>query len=266
MRLYLHKKMDDRIVSTAVLTLSRQQEEFLARYRTHEAQQAYFESYGLGVTPFFRGGGGSHGIIPPAPEPELPYDYEVEYISNEQFPGNVFIDTLIDGQNPNLIINSKIRIKGGFGLYQYVFLSNIYDIDNAFVNYMLSGYQQNPVNLFFIPYSKVYKFIERNSVLMNSILDVSLNAVTQITSINGQLYTTEKATNKVNTGTIKLFSPYETGYSIFDVFSFQIYDLDTLVLDLIPVVKSGVGCMYDKISGNLFFAEGTGSFTFVEKI
>lgn len=263
---YLHKKMDNRIVSTAVLTLSRQQEEFLARYRTHESQQAYFASYGLGVTPFFRGGGGSHGVIPPSPEPELPYDYAVEYISNDAFPGSVFIDTLIESLNPNLIIKAKIRIKDGFGGQQFLFGGNTYLVDTSLNNYLLSAYASDPVRLYFFTYSRDFRFIIANSIELNTIIDISMNGVTQETIIGGIEYSTLKDVNKTREGTIKIFSFSSDNYSIFDVFFFQIYDLDSLVLDLIPVVKSGIGCMYDKVSGKLFFSEGTGSFTFGKKI
>jgi hypothetical protein len=40
----------------------------------------------------------------------------------------------------------------------------------------------------------------------------------------------------------------------------QIWQDDTLVLDLIPVRKGNVGYMYDRVSGQLFGNQGTGEF------
>lgn len=42
---------------------------------------------------------------------------------------------------------------------------------------------------------------------------------------------------------------------------FKILEGDTIVMDLIPIVdKSGVACMYDKVSGEFFYNQGTGDF------
>lgn len=43
------------------------------------------------------------------------------------------------------------------------------------------------------------------------------------------------------------------------VYSFKLYDNGVLVRDMIPV-DTGVPCMYDRISNNLFFNAGTGNF------
>ena len=46
------------------------------------------------------------------------------------------------------------------------------------------------------------------------------------------------------------------------LYSFQIYDNGTLVRDMIPVLDwNYTPCMYDKVSGELFYNQGTGDFT-----
>lgn len=43
-------------------------------------------------------------------------------------------------------------------------------------------------------------------------------------------------------------------------YNFKVYNGNTLLINLIPVRVGTVGCMYDKISGNLFYNQGTGNF------
>ena len=46
------------------------------------------------------------------------------------------------------------------------------------------------------------------------------------------------------------------------IYYFKMWQGSTLVCDFIPVRKDGVGYMYDKVSGELFGNDGTGSFTY----
>lgn len=46
------------------------------------------------------------------------------------------------------------------------------------------------------------------------------------------------------------------------IYSFKLYDNDTLVRDMIPVLdENGVACMYDRITDAFFYNAGTGNFT-----
>lgn len=256
--------MDDRIVSTAVLTLSRQQEEFLARYRTHEAQKAYFDSYGLGVTPFFRGGGGSHGIIPPAPEPELPYDYEVEFLE------------MNDVDNPSYF---------DLGV---VLSENIYDVSAEFA---LLGYSANNVvgiawfgcsNLFSASVGlyniKVTRTITNNSsadfCVGGSGFDRSVHHVVSFdTKYNillkkdGSIYLNDEYIGTCNIGyntpganTFKIFYDEVVNcYTFGRVYGIKIFENENLIHDFIPVSKGGVGYIYDISSDTLFSLHGGGS-------
>ena len=51
-----------------------------------------------------------------------------------------------------------------------------------------------------------------------------------------------------------------TEFFIGRLYSFQIYDNDVLIRDFIPVRVGQEGCLYDKVSGELFSNAGTGNF------
>lgn len=51
------------------------------------------------------------------------------------------------------------------------------------------------------------------------------------------------------------------------LYSFQIYNSDTLVRDFVPCLdNNNVPCMYDKVEGKAYYNAGTGSFTYGRKI
>ena len=65
--------------------------------------------------------------------------------------------------------------------------------------------------------------------------------------------------------TLLLFALNNNGSAIsrtsYRLHYFKILEGDTIVMDLIPIVdKSGVACMYDKVSGEFFYNQGTGDF------
>lgn len=254
LRLYLHKKMDNRIVSTAVLTLSRQQEEFLARYRTHEAQQAYFESYGLGVTPFFRGGGGSHGVIPPSPEPELPYDYEVEYLEVNQNSGLSYIDTGIIPTGENIYLRIEYIL---YSTLNSASSSIFYTTSDAYhEQYGLSRVSGSDTQL-------IYRYAGGLATLYNGVLGefVKFEGLPGGESIlNGTIRSMGLSTKISNSTSILLFPRSLSELAHLRIFSFFLSDNGIPLIDLIPVSMDGVGFMYDKVSGELFGVQGGGSF------
>ena len=65
--------------------------------------------------------------------------------------------------------------------------------------------------------------------------------------------------------TLLLFALNNNGSAIsrtsYRLHYFKILEGDTIIMDLIPIVdKSGVACMYDKVSGEFFYNQGTGDF------
>ena len=249
--------MSDRIVSTAVLTLSRQQEEFLARYRTYEAQKAYFESYGLGVTPFFRGGGGSHGVISPSPEPELPYDYEVEYLEVITDSIDCYVDTGYIPEGDDIIFSIGVQITSykNFSVLfsNYVASSTrLYAVVASDLSYLRINYNSNDSvgfkRLNISPYTITEKLdltLNQSNLIVN---DITLNSsVNQVGDISSQ--------------SVWLFNNPVLPRQLYGkLYYFKIENAGEIVLDLIPVSKEGVGFMYDKVSGKLFESQGGGSF------
>lgn len=262
MRLYLHKKMDDRIISTAVLTLSRQQEEFLARYRTHEAQKAYFESYGLGVTPFFRGGGVSHGVIPPAPEPEFPYDYEVEYL--ELVGGMSYIDTgYMPEEQSEIEIYIKFLYYSSSNNSSRVLSSSAIDVVNSNQYCLVRVDSGGQVVMSCFVGSSVSTV--DNVVKANEIVEVYMSQSSKSYKINteGIDYTgvfTDNPSYRKPIRNIVLFSDMSNRMFYGKIFGCTIKNYGQLVRDIIPVVKNGIACMYDKVSGEILDILGTGSF------
>lgn len=74
--------------------------------------------------------------------------------------------------------------------------------------------------------------------------------------------TTIASTSKQATGNLVLFGLYTTNTTFKgQIFSVKFWRSGTLIYDLIPVRKNGVGYFYDKINGVLYSNEGTGSWT-----
>lgn len=89
-------------------------------------------------------------------------------------------------------------------------------------------------------------------------------STTRIVTTNSDGYVTNRNISRALTAEITSFLVFR-GYRYSNVFPAKIFSFkvtigDSLVYDLIPVRKDGVGYMYDKISGNLLGSSGTGSF------
>lgn len=68
------------------------------------------------------------------------------------------------------------------------------------------------------------------------------------------------------TSTLTIFARNDgtavNAYSKGRLYSYKLYDNDVLIRDYIPVLdSSGVACLYDKVTNQLFYNQGTGSFT-----
>lgn len=253
--------MDDRIISTAVLTLSRQQEEFLARYRTHEAQKAYFESYGLGVTPFFRGGGSSHGVIPPSPEPELPYDYEVEYLEVNENSGLVYIETDFNFTPQKYVITLKCTPLPTSG-FNMIFLTSTIGASGSFFEIRSSGYNNNSIDLVYFDKNS---FPVGSGFPSDSLNELEINSIKKIVYINSTASFFPSADNIPNNQDLILFSNILDRQKFFRFYNMSISNETGVLCHLIPVVKDGFGCVYDKVRDKLFTSKGVGTFTLGSK-
>lgn len=85
--------------------------------------------------------------------------------------------------------------------------------------------------------------------------------------INGTFEWKPKATlNNSTNVSIYIFNTHaesEYGGALLKVYSFKLWNGDTLVRDVIPVLDwNDVPCLYDKVSGELFYNQGTGEFLY----
>ena len=96
---------------------------------------------------------------------------------------------------------------------------------------------------------------------------MDMKDTTNVVSVNGINYGTHTGTTTTETRTMLLFGSWNqwgevSGNSMGQVkiYSFKMYESDELILDLIPVLdKNDVPCMYDKISKQFFYNQGSGS-------
>ena len=73
----------------------------------------------------------------------------------------------------------------------------------------------------------------------------------------------------VSSNNLYLFQSRDSGLvtSSIKMYYFKLYDGDTLLRDMIPVLDWDMTpCMYDKVSGQLFYNQGTGEFTYGREI
>lgn len=174
---------------------------------------------------------------------DLPYDAEVEYLLSS---GTQYIDTLIQ---PNQDLSVEIKWKNETNqTNKYLFGSGTSTSDciRAFIgtsNYWRfgGGYKSFATN----DTTERIAIMDKTKVIMNG----------EEYNYGGTVGTFS------STKTIKLFAG-ATATSMIStrIYYFKVSQNGTLILDLIPVRKDGVGYMYDRVSGTLFGNDGTGDF------
>lgn len=186
-----------------------------------------------------------------------PYDSEVEYLQSD---GNQYIDT---GITPNA--NTGIYVKAGNAYVSQAFIVGCRN-DNNNTRWCIGrkdigwyyGYGASVTN-------------KNLTSSTNNIVELMLNYLNDKywlaygDSGNGAEIelSTLQFTPLYN---IRLFgsSGISDSYSRYSgkIYSVKISQDSSIIMDLIPVRKDGVGYMYDKISKQLFGNSGTGSFTY----
>lgn len=187
-----------------------------------------------------------------------PYDAEVEYLRNSEY--GTYINTGIYPSNDTNIYMQVRNIAfpsggkdfnyfgasedrwGGTGFNRAISLNRQNDI------YFLCNNSYSVKNIGTIPYYEILTIKVEGNKLTYKNLSVTGKAGTYRVSLPMYLW----ANN------IKNDDPRYC--NIADVFSFQIKEVNQIILDLIPVRKNGIGYMYDKVSGQLFGNAGTGQF------
>lgn len=92
-----------------------------------------------------------------------------------------------------------------------------------------------------------------------------------VLSINGSAVATATYTTFNVTSTLPIFARNEgstiNNYIKGKLYSCQIYDNGTLIRDFIPVLDaSGVACLYDKVTKQCYYNQGTGEFLYVKPV
>lgn len=92
----------------------------------------------------------------------------------------------------------------------------------------------------------------------NGTFTMNLNNVTSSTTYSGSVQNGRSLfifCNNIQSGVSQ--------YSKIKLYSFKMYDNNVLVRDYIPVLdKNGVACLYDKVTGKMFYNKGTGNFAY----
>ena len=181
---------------------------------------------------------------------------ELEYLESDSM---AYIDTGISGGNDNLAINVMFLISK--------FAANGY----VYANFIESGYNVTRLKLY-----------NDQNQLNASLNIINTNYYTIYTSVIGKKMTIYQDMNqivvdgvgyvapnrdsgKINTANITLFNRSIENPVYRDiglrVYSMQILDNGNLVRDFIPVLDPyGVPCMYDRVTNEFFYNQGTGQF------
>lgn len=186
-----------------------------------------------------------------------PYDYEVEYLEVNETSGLAYIDTM-------QIINPENSI------LQVVFSVLGYP-DNTSYNRIVSWYQSNDAQRFRIIRNDTddrFIILQCSNTLQNQVCDFSFNTKYTAEINNNNLTVTLNGVEKVSqqgrlnatTNTFKIFGDVIDRISYARLYKLQLITDDKVVLDMIPVVRNGIGYMYDKVSHKLFGAQGGGKF------
>ena len=185
----------------------------------------------------------------------LPYDSEVEYL--EQSSIDQYIDT-------GIVDNGGYTFKGDFSVVYY----------NAELNYtFLYGYyngwgtnsrsartQSDGQGL---EYRHLYVWYNSEKILVFGNEHIVIEDAPTYFKVNGTVFITRKRQYISNNLPVFVFRTTRSGGTYFGHIKcryFQILNGNIILIDLVPVVKDGVGYMYDKVSGKLFGNAGTGSF------
>ena len=191
---------------------------------------------------------------------DLPYDAEVEYLESD---GTQYIDTGILGKE-SIKLYARFNYPNassatGSGR---LFGSRQTSLSNAFAVGISSGIVAANNNKMFVCFDSQPYYIIDAVFDINTWHEISFGA--SDIELDGLSYGSQYTSTPFTTPqTLKLFGFDNDGtlrYGRVRVSSYKIWDGTTLLQDLVPVRKNGVGYMYDRVSGQLFGNDGTGNF------
>ena len=185
--------------------------------------------------------------------PPLPYDAELEYLQSDS---NQYIDTAITA-TPTLIAEVEFSVISNFSFGSGAFMFGAYDLDKTSYSLAL-----NSSTAMRVPNGNVFaNFTVPNIGTSKHVLEYQFGNIVLDDAI--------KSTSRGIIGTpvtLRIFSRKNIsgtqtgGANGLRIYGFKLTDNNTTLIDLIPVRVGQVGYMYDKISGQLFVNDGTGSF------
>lgn len=186
-----------------------------------------------------------------SPDCALPYDAEVQYLEAD---GTQYINTGVYLNTSNFEIGYSVVGKCGQFGYVHQNVANgawvTVDCDNAFFG---QWYQNNRIAI-----SSYLSSTENTIKYTNSGVNVNGSNFSKNLALTG--------TDNLNSYPLVFFTHYDfysrgLQWEVNSKFkSFYLKNNGTLVVDMIPVRKDGVGYMYDRVSGQLFANAGTGDF------
>ena len=179
--------------------------------------------------------------------PEKPYAYEVEYLEST---GTQWIDTGVKENSVNGI-ETEFYANSSKSTYQSY-------VSGKLDNFTLGQYTNK---------SRMYLRLNTKEITTSASLNTNdFNTI----SIKDNKFTVNSS--QYNCDTSASLGTTDSSIYIFNnqaksrpssciMKSLKLYDGETLVRDFIPVIdNNGVACMYDKVSEQLFYNQGTGEF------
>ena len=191
---------------------------------------------------------------------KLPYDYEVEWL---QRSGNQHIDTGVKPYNTTRFVTKVYNIQYGGAFFGCRVAQNnrgfyglLANENSSLVLYVALGDKVAELRDLLHNGENITFEINRDKVYVNNeLVYVSPTKNYNTADINIMLFNLKQ----YNTNIANLSTTVRLG-------STQIYQNDVLVRDFIPVVKDGVGYMYDKVEEKFYANLGNGQFTIGPKI
>ena len=244
------------MISSSQMCISREQEEFLAAYRTDEARQAFIDSYGKEKVNFFDLGYGENsnktfdGVL-------------LEYFSYFDGNGRCWFDLDVDIQNPNLSISFGFRVNqvlaAGFNKYLFGF-PNFTVNTNSFL-YSL-----------WVPNGNMFAFnanVYDTSVIIVGVpegflfkyYDVVLNNPLHSAIFNNDIYNGIVSSGGVGSGSLTLFVDAGGRNLSCDFYYLTIRDSGNIIRDMVPVMHGDRVALYDFVTQRFFDYQGMGFFT-----
>ena len=182
-------------------------------------------------------------------EKGYPYDNEVDWIGTN---GNVYIPTDFIPNTSDLTFTGKFYFGGYTDSTQWAAWWSAYTNEQASTYRVIRSSNSNTQ-------VRLYNGVRAGgggTTVSASVGDVCEFTFTPTQYVwNGTTYS-HGSDGSVNTGVLQIFSQKFIGRMIGH---FRIYKGNTLIRDYMPVVKNGVGYIYENISGRLYANIGTGT-------